>query len=728
MSIESRCRQYGLVFGHWQIGRLLGRGSGNRSAVFHLQRSDAAWEQCALKVVTLLEENCSPESLSPEDLQDYNRARQELMYSAQNEVMLMSRLQGNTNVVDYLDHEFVDWQDENGFGCDMLIRMEALTDLRHVINSGQIFTEAEILKIGLDLCSALVLCHSKNILHRDIKPENIFFNGDGNFKLGDFGISKITDTTLRCSNNTQIGTPQYAAPEQVSGGYDVRADLYSLGLTLYELANGNRLPFASGRYVRPCEVTQRLSGQPLPPLTGVSQPLSRLILTACAYRPEDRFQSAAQMYQALLHLSSGTAFHTLGSWQTDVYPPRKSSQAPPEYQATTAGSSPAPGRKSHLGLILALSITGGVVLIAAIALGFHLYFRQQITISLPDNPQAAETLPGETILQPPSHTEPAEETAQAPTEQPTEALPPETQCLHNWIEASYESPRTCSLCGMTEGDPLPLPENILAAGNYHSVLLRKDGTVLSVGRNTPSEYSNHGMRCDTQDWTDIAAVSASSHTVGLRSDGTVVATGVDRYGQCNVSGWSGIIMVDAGDNHTVGLREDGTVVAVGGDRNGQCNVSGWTGIVQVAASDATTYGLTKDGRVLSAGQKNYGSQWTDIVAIAASPYHLVGLRSDGTVVQEGACDNWDYGTEGWKDIVAIAAGNSHTLGLTADGRVLSAVSSLPGRDKGQADVGSWSHVVAISAGMYHSLALTSDGRILAVGDNSFGQMDITVRE
>jgi hypothetical protein len=90
------------------------------------------------------------------------------------------------------------------------------------------------------------------------------------------------------------------------------------------------------------------------------------------------------------------------------------------------------------------------------------------------------------------------------------------------------------------------------------------------------------------------------HTVGLKADGTVVAVGDNYFGQCNVSTWSGIIQVAAGGGHTVGLKADGTVVAVGANYGGQCDVSGWSGITQVAAGGGHTVGLKADGTVLIA--------------------------------------------------------------------------------------------------------------------------------
>lgn len=225
MSIESRRHQYGTVFQHWQIQETLGKGSGGKTAVFRLKRVDSDRGQSALKVINLIEErgdfNSRPDFLKKE----YETARKECMDQAIEEVYRMADFQGNTNIVDYLDHEFVNWVDEAGFGCDLLIRMELLKDLRNEIQSGKLFTDADIIQIGSDICRALILCHRKGILHRDIKPENIFINRNGDYKLGDFGISRIIGSSPMSMAGTAIGTPEYAAPEQISGKYDKRVDI-----------------------------------------------------------------------------------------------------------------------------------------------------------------------------------------------------------------------------------------------------------------------------------------------------------------------------------------------------------------------------------------------------------------------------------------------------------------------------------------------------------------------
>ena len=191
-------------------------------------------------------------------------------------------------------------------------------------------------------------------------------------------------------------------------------------------------------------------------------------------------------------------------------------------------------------------------------------------------------------------------------------------------------------------------EGSLAAGGYHTVSLKRDGTVVAVGDNVYGQ-------CEVSGWQDIVAVSAGyGHTVGLKRDGTVVAVGRNGYGQCEVSGLRDIVAVAAGYAHMVGLKRDGTVVAVGKNDDGQCDVSGWRDIVAVAAGEDHTVGLKRDGTVVAVGKNDDGqcevSGWRDIVAVAAGEYHTVGLKRDGTVVAVG--DNY-YGqceVSGWTDI------------------------------------------------------------------------------
>ena len=260
----------------------------------------------------------------------------------------------------------------------------------------------------------------------------------------------------------------------------------------------------------------------------------------------------------------------------------------------------------------------------------------------------------------------------------------------------------------------------VAAGMYHTVGLKEDGTVETKG------YTGFGENATS--WSNIKAIAAGTfHTVGLKEDGTVVATGYDGFGQVlNISPWSNIKAVAAGLNHTVGLKEDGTVVVVG--NISKMDVSPWSNIKAIAAGTYHTVGLKEDGTVVAVGdgdktndqgQLNVSS-WSNIKAIAAGTYHTVGLKEDGTVVAVGlGFDGQQQNVFPGSNIKAIAAGGYHTIGLKNDGTVVAV------GDISQQDVSHLSNIKAIAAGWYHMVALNEDGTVAPVGPSSWGETDIT---
>lgn len=299
MPNTERIRHYENVLGDWTIVRPIAWGS-NGTVVYQIQRKKAdLQETCALKAIPLISGIGSYDALSLKRQESYHKALEHRRSYAVNEVRLMSKLQGQTNIVSYFDYAIANWETEHGYGCDLLIRMQKLNALREEINTDRAFSQKEILQIGRDICKALVLCHKKNILHRDIKPENIFLSDDGDYKLGDFGISRILEACTQADFKTKVGTPEYAAPEQYLGNYDVRADIYSLGIVLYELSNDNLLPFAQSKDIVEEAVEKRLQGVPMPLPAKASRELSRVILKACAYKAEDRYQTAEAFLAAL---------------------------------------------------------------------------------------------------------------------------------------------------------------------------------------------------------------------------------------------------------------------------------------------------------------------------------------------------------------------------------------------------------------------------------------------
>jgi hypothetical protein len=215
------------------------------------------------------------------------------------------------------------------------------------------------------------------------------------------------------------------------------------------------------------------------------------------------------------------------------------------------------------------------------------------------------------------------------------------------------------------------------------------------------------------------------HTVGLKTDGTVTATGNNNNGQLAVTPWAGIQAVAAGNLHTAGLKTDGTVTAVGDNTNGQLNVSSWSNIKAVAAGNMHTVGLKDDGTVVATGSNTNGqlnvSSWSNIKAVAAGNMHTVGLKDDGTVVATGSNTNGQLNVSSWTNIKAIAAGNVQTFGLKDDGTVV----AVGYNGSGQLNVTAWTNITAIAAGVFHSVGLRDDGTVVAAGSNSYGQMNVS---
>ena len=303
MSIESRIDRRAKQYIEEKYGRTyirkIGSGSNGRTGVYLTEKTLASvTEDSALKVVSVIERKGKRSDYTPAELEFFQKQRKELIDSSVAEVAIMQKLGDSKHIVRYLDFDAIDFENEESFGTDLAIRMQLLNNLAETM-AKRLFTWQETIRIGMHLCLALSECHGNRIIHRDIKPANIFVDEGDVYKLGDFGVSKVLRHSL--TENAPIGTFSYAAPEQVKGdNYDHRIDIYSLGLVLYELANRNRLPFAKTSQAQTSEINKRLHyTEKLPPPPGVPRRLRAVIVKACSYLPEDRYQSAREFYEAL---------------------------------------------------------------------------------------------------------------------------------------------------------------------------------------------------------------------------------------------------------------------------------------------------------------------------------------------------------------------------------------------------------------------------------------------
>lgn len=305
--MSERYQDIKLPWSGWKITGWLGKGSYGH--VYKIKRKiGESIEEDALKVISIPSDSSEIESDYSEG---YTRESIHEKYEAykrdiEKEYGLMCKMKGCANIVSCSDYASVPHDD--GIGWDVFIRMELLKPLTKLLMEKELSSE-EIRKLGMDLCSALVWCEKEKIVHRDIKPQNILVTKDGNYKLGDFGVAKTMDHTTYA---TKAGTEPYMAPEVIKGeAYGKAADIYSLGLVLYWLLNGRRLPFLPVKKEPPTiseknlAYAKRIKGEPFPEPSSGGQKLKEVVLKACAYQPRDRYASAESMLEALR--SAGTS-------------------------------------------------------------------------------------------------------------------------------------------------------------------------------------------------------------------------------------------------------------------------------------------------------------------------------------------------------------------------------------------------------------------------------------
>ncbi|HVX13866.1 MAG TPA: protein kinase [Pirellulales bacterium] len=178
--------------------------------------------------------------------------------------------------------------------------------LKDVLEEGGPLPVARAVDYMLDAIDGLEAAHALGVIHRDVKPSNCFLDGDGRVKVGDFGLSKslVSDVSLTRTGGF-LGTPQFAAPEQVRGGVvDQRTDVYAVGATLFCLLTG-RAPFEGDAVA----VIAQIVTDPAPSLRSlrpdVRQALDRVVARSLEKNPDRRFQDLSHLRRALAGFATG---------------------------------------------------------------------------------------------------------------------------------------------------------------------------------------------------------------------------------------------------------------------------------------------------------------------------------------------------------------------------------------------------------------------------------------
>ena len=286
----------------WNSWKLLEQiGEGSFGKVF---KAVSGNQICAIKIIELRNSDLQPafiQQVNP----DSNAASlylEDLVGVYEREIKALAALRGSAHIVHMEDHAIEQLEGDEGYR--IFIRMELLNSMPDYL-AGKNIHEDLVLRLGLDICEALLACERHGIIHRDIKPENIFVNEAGEFLLGDFGVARVQNTVTGAT--IRKGTYTFMAPEVYRGGFiDKTADIYSLGLVLFRLLNRGRDPFLDLDkkfiYYRDREqaLERRLQGERIPAPADASEEMAAVIRKACAYDSRRRFVNAEALKSALM--------------------------------------------------------------------------------------------------------------------------------------------------------------------------------------------------------------------------------------------------------------------------------------------------------------------------------------------------------------------------------------------------------------------------------------------
>jgi len=306
-------------------------------------------------------------------------------------------------------------------------------DLHKLIHGGQL-TPAHFFSWVPQICSALEYAHDRGIVHRDIKPANILINLEGQVRIADFGLAKLTSTDRKSSSLTHkslsMGTPDYAAPEQIDTELEVdgRADIYALGVVIFQMITG-KVP--RGAFRNPSEENPSYDPK-----------LDAVVLKAMQSDPADRYQRATEISTALEKIHHAPATDTAAIPVAALVPDKS------------------PGRMIGLGAIITVSLVAIIAIVMAMKSASNSPSSQTQTetarTSPPDQPASAPgghaTTPNETKPKDAPRPKPKPEQA---TGTPTAVKPAPRPQAHKPIDKHQKKPTPTAQKTTPGSEPKP---------------------------------------------------------------------------------------------------------------------------------------------------------------------------------------------------------------------------------------------------------------------------------
>ena len=278
----------------WTITAYL--GGGGYGKVYQIERTvSGLQEEAALKIISRPADEQEIEAYYDNgyDAESMAATYTDELQRYVKEYQMMRELQGQSNIVSCDDFAVVPRED--GIGGSIFIRMELLTPLPKAVKK-EMLSEEQVIRLGKDICRALILCEERNIIHRDIKPDNILISESGVMKLSDFGLGAQLEHSCSKRNNV-CGTSLYMAPEVYGEGAELKSDVWALGISIIEMAEGKN-PFAG---MTSEKIMSQVLNEPSPMLSA-SKWSSDLVdfVSRCLVKDAKKRASVVELLEAVL--------------------------------------------------------------------------------------------------------------------------------------------------------------------------------------------------------------------------------------------------------------------------------------------------------------------------------------------------------------------------------------------------------------------------------------------
>lgn len=267
----------------------------------YVMRSTKSGQTYILKHISVPESQTQVDALlytgAAETKEDAQKYYEQVVADYQRELDTLESLASSPNLDCYRSYQIEPKEEEVGFDVYLL------AEYRKTLNdylSENAMTQLTAVNLGMDLCNALVDLRAAGLIHRDVKPSNIYLSSQGHFTLGDLGIAPIEE--LKYCSMPENMLSSYSAPElfELVGTIDPTTDIYSAGLILYRIFNGNHGPFEDEQTSPRAADKRRVTGEALPAPMYADYEMAEIILKACAFKPEDRYATPEDFRQALV--------------------------------------------------------------------------------------------------------------------------------------------------------------------------------------------------------------------------------------------------------------------------------------------------------------------------------------------------------------------------------------------------------------------------------------------